>query len=624
MRQAGITAVSLGIFAWSTLEPEDGRYEFAWLDAIMDGLHQAGVGVFLATATAATPQWLNYAHPEVKRTKRDGTREVSRLRHNHCWSALTLRAKQTALIDRIAARYAQHPALKAWHIDNEYGGDGDAARCHCAGCIAGFQVWLRDRYGTIEQLNLAWWTRFWSHDYQSWEQIIPNEYDAVEALELNWRRYHATQIVATYRFQVERIRQFSTAPCFTNLHALPPSEIYVRPLARALDVIGYDSYPAIIGDPLLDDHELLMAAFTYDLMRTLGQGKPFWLIESCPAQPQWRPMRLKRPGVHRALSLQAVAHGADTVMYFQWRSGRGGMEKLHGAVIEHSDPAHSRTFAEVAQLGGELARMDGVAGTRRPAEVAIIYDPEARDAGLIQSGPGGQNDHLQHVLAWYRPLWKRGVTIDVVAPDDDLSAYKLILVPYAILATQTLADTLVASTATILVGPGCGLLDEDMSCWAGGKPGPLADLLGIRVRETDIPPANQRVALTPTVGSPMPIGAHGRWLMEVITCTNATVAATYGGEFYAGSPALTHCGRAWFLATSLEADDLAGLITTLAERALVTMPLALSAPDGVTVAQRAEHTFVCSVRESPTTVTFSSGEVKSVAACATDIYKSKR
>ena len=619
MRKAGITAVSLGIFSWSTLEPEDGRYEFGWLDHLMDGLHHAGVGVFLATATAATPQWLNFAHPEVKRTKRDGHREVSRMRHNHCWTSSILRAKQASLIDRLAARYAQHPALMAWHIDNEYGGDADAARCHCAGCITGFQTWLRERYGTIEKLNIAWWTRFWSHDYQSWEQIVPNEYDAVEALELNWRRYHATQIVNTYRFQVTRIRAHSMAPCFTNLHALPPTDLFVRPLARELDIIGYDSYPSIIGDPVHDDHELLMAAFTYDLMRSLGNGNPFWLIESCPGQPQYRTMRLKRPGVHRALSLQAVAHGADSVMYFQWRSGRGGMEKLHGAVIEQGDPTNSRTFAEVAQLGSELAAMEGIAGTRRPAEVAIIYDPEARDAGLIQSGPGGQTDHLHHVLAWYRPLWKRGVPIDIVAPDDDLSAYKVILVPYAILATQTLADTLAASTGTILVGPGSGMLDADLSCWPGGKPGPLSDLLGIRVRESDVPPANQRVALTPVAGSPLPSGAHGRWLMEVIDCIDATVAATYAGEFYAGSPALTHRGRAWFLATSLEGDALSGLISTLAQRALVHMPLALDAPDGVTVVTRGESTFVCSVRESATTVTFTSGYVMTLAACATEI-----
>lgn len=621
MKTAGITAVSLGIFAWSTMEPADGVYEFAWLDRIMDGLHGAGVGVFLATATAATPRWLTLAHPEIKHTRRDGTVEVARLRHNHCWSSPVYRAKSAALIDRLAARYAKHPALKAWHIDNEYGGSTDSARCYCARCLAGFQGWLHQRYGTIEALNLAWWTRFWSHDYQSWDQVRPNEYDAVEALELNWRRWHGQQVAEMYRFQRSAIRRHSTAPCFTNLHGLPPADVFLRPLAAEMDAIGYDAYPSITGDPANDDRELHGAAFTYDLMRSLGHGKPFWLIESCPGQPQWKSsMRLKRPGVHRALSLQAVAHGADTVMYFQWRAGRGGMEKLHGAVVEHGDPAKSRTFAEVAELGRELTTLDAIGGSRRPAQVAVVFDPEIRDAGLTQSGPGPapeHRDHLLHAKAWHRALWKRGVAIDVVGPDDDLTAYKLVLVPHAVLVSRTLAARLTATAATILVGAGAGLLDEDMSCWPGGKPGPLADILGIRVRESDIPPIDRRVALAPTPGSPLPAGAEGRWMMEVVDTEGAEVCATYAGEFYAGTPALTRKDDAWFLATDLADGDLGGLLADLAARAGIAIPLAQAAPDGVTLAERGGTTFVCSVREEPTELIFTDGRRLAVPACGT-------
>lgn len=618
MQRAGVTAVSLGIFAWSTIEPADGRYEFAWLDGIMDGLHGAGVGVFLATATAARPQWLGHAHPEVLRTGRNGQRDTVRMRHNNCWTSPVFRRKSAALIERLAERYAKHPALRAWHINNEYTGAEDNARCYCATCLSGFQQWLQQRYGTIDQLNRAWWTRFWSHDYQAWEQIRPQEYDAVEALELNWRRYHAQQVAEFYRFEVSVVRRHSTAPCFTNFHDFPPQSFDIRPLAEANDVLGYDSYPFIVGKPVEDDRQLQTAAFTYDLMRSLKHGAPFWMIESCPGQPQWKGhMRAKRPGVHRALSLQAVAHGADAVMYFQWRAGRGGMEKLHGAVVEHGDPAKSRVFGEVSALSSELAGLDALVGAGRPAKVALLYDITCRDAGLIQSGPGhheAHRDHLVHVQAWYRPLWKRGVTIDIVGPEDDLTGYKLVLAPQLTQLTAATAQRLHAAThagATLLVGPWSGLLDEDMSCWPGGRPGPLADILGVRCSEVDVLAPDATVALTPSPGSPLPVGSVGTWFCEIAETHRVEVLATFASEFYAGRPALTsrqhETGRALFLATCLGEADLDGLLTALAVSAGVPAgPLASPAPDGVSVQVRQQPDrawcIVTSVVEAETSV----------------------
>lgn len=615
MRRAGVTAVSLAIFAWASLEPEDGRYEFAWLDRLMDNLHAAGVGVFLATATAARPQWLGYAHPEVIMTKRDGVRENVRLRHNHCWSSPVLRRKAEALIVRLAERYTAHPALRAWHINNEYTGSVDFGRCYCTGCISGFQDWLRQRYGTLDKLNLSWWSRFWAHDYQDWSQIRPQEYDAVEALELNWRRYHAQQIADFYRFEVAAVRKHSQAPCFTNFHGLPPGSFDLQPLADAGDVLGHDAYPFITGKPATDDRELMQSGFTFDLMRSLKHGKPFWLIESCPGQPQWRSnMRAKRPGVHRALSLQAVAHGADTVMYFQWRAGRGGMEKLHGAVVEQIPVARSRMFNEVATLGQELAAMQALVGAGRPATVAMLYDITCRDAGLIQSGPSDQDvhrDHLHHVLAWYRPLWKRGVTVDIVGPNDDLTGYAVVLAPHLTLVTAATAERLSAAAtagAQVIVGPWSGLLDDDMACWPGGRPGPLAGMLGIAADEVDVLARDATVPVVAATG-PLQGGAAGRYFAEIIAVTDPAteVLATFGAEFYAGRPALTRrrqgAGSAWFLAAGLADGDLDRFIASFVPGVgVLTQP----APDGVTAAERCQPDqawcVVASVVEAPTTV----------------------
>ena len=258
MRQAGVNQASVGIFAWAAIEPERDRFEFAWLDGVMDRLQAQGVGVLLATPTAARPRWLAEAHPDVMQTRADGRRlQPGEGRHNPCWSSPVMRERSAIVIDRLARRYAGHPALLGWHINNEYGGAADGARCHCERCVAGFRRWLQQRYdGDLERLNRAWWTGFWSHQYQSWEQIRPGD-ATIEALNLNWNRYSSAQIADFCALEIAAVRRHSSAPVTTNLHG-GLDQYDIRALAGQLDFTSYDSYPEMHGVPAIAIRSITM------------------------------------------------------------------------------------------------------------------------------------------------------------------------------------------------------------------------------------------------------------------------------------------------------------------------------------------------------------------------------
>jgi Beta-galactosidase len=609
---AGINSVSVAIFAWAALEPEEGRYEFGWLDDIMDRCAKQNMAVVLATPSGAKPNWMALKYPEIRRmsppSSKDWStaqpvREPQQRRHNHCFTSPVYREKCVAMNTQLAKRYANHPALALWHVSNEYGGT-----CHCPLCYAEFRKWLQAKYKTLDALNQAWWTGFWSHTFTAWEEITIID-PTVDGMELDWRRFTTDQTVDFFRAESAPLREFAPdVPVCINTMGFYEGLDYWK-FAPHIDVATFDSYPDYHDRP---DPESMAAdsAMWYDLIRTFKGGKPFLLMESSPGPTNWKPVnRLTRPGVHRVKSLQAVAHGSDSVQYFQIRKGSGGAEKFHGAVIDHvgSEQApNTRMFQEVAQVGKDLRALAPVIGAATPARAAIISDWESRWAINASGGPTPYaKDSIRHCFFHNRPLWKRGVALDVINGDTALDGYRLVIAPSLYLLRDGFAarvEKFVADGGTFIATWLTGIADEKGLVYQNGYPGPLRKLLGIWAEEIDYLYADESNAIHFEPGNPS--GLEGdytaRNICDRIHAETARVAATYTRDFYANEPAVTvnsfGKGEAWYLAADCGHEFLDAFYAKLIERLRLPRALPADQPEGIAAQTRinenGEFTFV--------------------------------
>ena len=616
MPAAGVNEVSVGIFAWAALEPQRGQWDFEWLARLLDRLHAARVGVLLATPMAARPRWLAESHPEVMRTTADGKRASPGVwRHNPCWTAPVLRERAALICERLAQQFGGHPALLGWHIDNEFGGADDHARCYCDGCITGFRSWLQRRYGgDLERLNRAWWSRFWSHQYQSWDQIRPGD-GSLEALELNWRRYSSAMVGDFCAMQIAAVRRHSALPVTTNMHG-DLCHYDHGALATQLDFTSYDAYHDIEGDRG-DRARVHQIAFLVSATRGFGGGKPWLLMESCPSVVQWKPrQRLKRPGVHRALSLSMVGEGSDGVCYFQWRAGRGAMEKLHGAVLMQDAPTDTRIFREVSALGHELQRLSAVVGAATPAQVAIVWDVESEWARVLNSGLNSLPKPQQVAQQWHHSLWSASIAADVVDAGADLSGYQVVVVAGVFLLRPGFSERLLAAAAAgaqVLIDGLSAWVDADFACVAGGRPGPLRAALGLRAEEFDQLRADERLPCSDAQGW-LPSGAAvSEWFDRVIP-EGCQVLVEADGGFGARSPVVTRNtwdrGGFWYIAGGLEEAARRHLLARLTSEAGIR-PCLPELPQGVIARERRQpdrrFVFLASYGDGPSEVVLPPG-----------------
>ncbi|REK63594.1 MULTISPECIES: beta-galactosidase [Cohnella] len=596
MKLAGCNVMSVGIFAWAALEPEEGVFTFGWLDRVLDRLAEAGIYVWLATPSGARPAWMSEKYPEVRRVEANRVRNLHGMRHNHCYTSPVYREKTALLNGKLAERYANHPAVIGWHISNEYGGD-----CHCELCQEAFRGWLREKYGTLEALNAAWWTSFWAHTYTDWRQIespAPHGEYMVHGHNLDWRRFVTDQTVDFCRHEIRAVRAAHPAlPVTTNMHMIEGLDY--RKFADALDVISWDSYPT--WHEQKDDSKLAASvAFYHDLFRSLKR-KPFLLMECTPSLTNWQPVsKLKRPGMHRLSSLQAVAHGADSVQYFQWRKSRGSSEKFHGAVVDHAGHEHTRVFREVAELGRTLADISEIAGTATVAEAAILFDWDNRWAVKDAQGPRNMGIHYEEtVYAHHRALWAQGVATDVIGSDDDFGPYKLIVAPMLYLcreATGRKLERFVEAGGTLVATYWSGIVDENDLCHLGGFPGPLRKTLGIWAEEIEGWYDDDRNGIAMLPGNELGFGGEfeSHEIGERIHAESADVLAVYtdADSFYAGWPALTvnrfGKGNAYYMATRLKDDFLGAFYRKLAERAGLIRAVETDLPHGVSAQVRTD------------------------------------
>ena len=580
MQAAHFKVATVGVFAWVSLQPAEDRFTFEWLDTVLDKLTAGGRSVVLATPTAAQPAWLSRAYPDVIRADANGVRRHHGKRANYCPNAPDYRRLAAGIAGRLAERYAGLSSLLMWHVSNEYGG-----ACYCETCAVAFRRWLTARYSGLQELNSRWWTAFWSHTYTDWDEIDPpyaNGETLTGGLVLDYRRFQSESMLACFTAERDAIRAHSAdVPITTNFMGAYAGLDY-RAWAPDLDVISWDCYPLPGADPA-------DIAFEHDLNRGLKDGQPFMLMEQSPSSQSWQAVNaLKRPGVLRLWSYLAVAHGADSVMYFQWRRGRGGAEKFHGAVLEHHRDPGARVFREVAALGGELERLGKrVVGARTVARVAVLFDWNNWWAIDSAVGPIEDKRYVETVRRWYRAMWRRNIAVDVVFSDSDLASYDIVIAPMLHMVKTGVADrvqALLEARGTFVATVFSGVVDETDLAFEG-SPGPLRALLGIRVEEIDGLDPDQTNRIDMVDGS----GSYScSRLCEVLWPETAEVLATYGEDFYGGTPVVTRnpfgAGQAYYVATDPEDRFLDDFVGGLLEAHDIRAPL--DVPPGVEVATR--------------------------------------
>jgi beta-galactosidase len=555
---ARIDTVTLGVFDWALTQPAPDVYDFSLLDRIVERATAQGRNICMATGTGALPPWLGRAHPQVTRTDFEGRRHRYGQRHNACPSSPVFRRLSTELARRVARRYAGNPSIVAWHVGNEYGG-----ACYCDLCAAGFRAWLRARYTTLDGLNAAWYTTFWSHTFTDWAEVEPPsvltehwrgpDHTAFPGMTLDYLRFMSDAMLANFVDEKAAIRESSPGvPVTTNFMGMYRPIDYHR-WAAHLDFVSWDNYPP-------DDSSQARMALTHDLMRGLKGGQPFWLMEQTPSTTASREVNpLKRPGLMRLWSWQAVAHGADAVLFFQMRASRGACEKYHGAVIGHAGRPDTRVFREVAALGAELDRLGGAAlGARTPARVAVLFDWDSWWALELSDGPSRLVRYQQLVLAYHRALWDAGVDVDAVAVTADLTGYDVVVAPGLHMLKGDLAQRLeqvARRGGSVLSTFLSGRVDGNDNAFLMDVPGPLGPLMGIRVDEWD--------ARGPDVVNPVRLSAGGtpldvesRLVFELVIPQGAETVGTYQADFYAGTPAVTRnrfgAGYGWYVAAGLD------------------------------------------------------------------------
>ncbi|MBU5421221.1 beta-galactosidase [Cellulomonas hominis] len=610
MQRAGVNLATVGVFSWARLEPREGEYDFAWLDRVLDVLHAGGVRVDLATATASPPPWLARAYPGTLPVTADGVRLSPGSRQAYCPSSPDFRAAAGRLVRAVAERYGDHPALVLWHISNEYG--CHVARCYCDASAAAFRRWLEEKYGDITALNDAWGTAFWSQRYDTFEEILPPRATPAypnPTQQLDFDRFSSDELLACFLAEKAILREVTPdVPVTTNFMGVFRGADYWR-WAPHVDVVADDLYP----DPA-DPDGARTAAMARDLMRSLGRGRPWLLMEQAANAANMRPSNApKAPGQMRALSYQAVARGADGILFFQWRQSRAGAESFHSAMLPHAG-ADTRVFREVEQLGAELRGLGRVLGVTATARAALVLDWDSWWA-IEQRGLPMHSSYLSLVTPWHAALTEAGVLVDLVRGDEDLTGYSLVVVPSLFVASDAQVAALDAAAragATVLVTAQSAIVDEHLHVRLGGYLGGLQQTLGVWVEEF-VPlagawkrpgsfPVRDEATIPPTVplaGADLPEGAAGVEWSEVVRLHDAEVRARFaGGGVLDGRPALTRRatgdGAAWYLATRLGVADTAALVAVLlSEAGLTAAPVHRGDAGGwVETVRRGDLTFV--------------------------------
>lgn len=615
MKEAGVNLVTLAVFSWSRLETADGVYDFGWLDEIMDLLHANGIGVDLATPDAVPPAWLIARHPDILPVLADGSTFGFGSRQHFDVSHPAYREKSLAMAEKMGERYASHPALCMWHVNNEYGPVSYGPHADRA-----FREWLQDKYGSLDKLNAAWSTDVWGQVYSDWSQVNapaqPRTWSN-PSRRLDFHRFTSDSMLAHYTAERDILRRHTPdLPIVTNFMRFYKNNDYWAWAAEE-DAAALDIYP----DPREDDAHVA-AALNFDLMRSLRKGQPWLVMEQATgAVSQWSVNVSKLPGKMRLGSYQAIAQGADSILFFQWRQARGGTERFHSGMVNHAGP-NTRIFREVCDLGQELKHLGAITGTRSTAKVAMVFDWDCWWALELGNSPRSDLNYPQEVLRLYRPFFEANATVDFVDTRSDLSQYTLLVLPATYLLSDEAAQRIedwVAGGGRLVASYLSGIVDPDNTIRLGGYPGALRNVLGAWSEEMHpLPGEGEEVKLSTADGGT----ASADYWTEHLHATTADVLASYASGRLAGAPAVTRNsfggGSAVYLSARVDSNFLAELLA--AERAAAGVRPELDAPLGVQVRRRAgsgrSYLMVLNHNDAPALVDVGAGGTDLLAGAA--------
>lgn len=604
-RNARINSATINVFSWAKLQPAEERYNFTQLDEIIDMLSRENYEIVLATSTAALPAWMVKRYPEVARTDYEGRHHKFGQRHNACPNSPVYQKFAAELAGKLAERYGKNEHISCWHVNNEYGG-----ACYCENCEKAFRVWLRKKYRTIEALNEAWNLEFWGHTVYDWDEIVlPNALSegigenktAFAGISIDYCRFMSDSMLDNFIMEREAIRRYdSETPVTSNLMGTYKGLDYFK-WAKEMDIVSWDNYPAY-------DTPWSYTAMCHDLMRGL-KDEPFLLMEQTPSQQNWQKYNaLKRPGQMRAQSYQTMAHGADSIQFFQLRRSIGGCEKFHGAVIGHVGTDDTRVFREVKQLGEELEKLSGIIpGSRNTAEVGIIFDWDNYWGLEYTSGPSIDLAYVDQIHQMYRFFYDKNIAVNLIPYDADFCQYKMVAAPVLYMVKKGMREaleTFVKKGGVLVTTYMSGIVNQSDNVYPGGYPGPLRELAGVWVEEIDAISPEQSNEVVFFDGTK----SKCRLVCDLMHLEGAECLGEYGSDFYAGSPAVTRHvfgdGTVFYIGTNMEEDGLAKVLEMAVKEAGVKQVIPEKTELEITC-RRAEGCriyFVMNFKDKPLTI----------------------
>jgi beta-galactosidase len=567
-KDAHINSATINVFSWAKIQPAEDVYDFSELDDIVDMLSNENYDIVLATSTGAVPAWMAKRYPEIERTDWNGIHHKFGERHNACPNSLVFQKYSARLAGKLAERYGKNPHVKCWHISNEYGGI-----CYCENCEKAFRRWLKKKYKTLDNVNRAWNTEFWGHTIYDWDEIVApnalgeglwNESTAFAGISIDYMRFNSDGMLKNYINERDAIRKHDPdAVITTNLMGTYKQLDYFK-WAKEMDIISWDNYPSY-------NTPWSYSAMCHDLMRGL-KDQSFMLMEQTPSQQNWQKYNsLKRPGQMRAQSYQTIAHGADTIQFFQLRRSVGGCEKFHGAVISHAGTENTRVFREVQQLGAELERLGGtILGSRNEAQVGIVFDWDNYWGLEYTSGPSEDLKYVDQIHSYYEFFYNKNIPVNMIPVDADFSRYKIVVAPVLYMVKDGMKEALesfVKNGGILLTTYMSGIVDQSDNVYLGGYPGPLRDLAGIWVEEID--------ALAPEQSNSVRFRSGEAYqcnlVCDRIHLESAKSLGEYECDFYAKEPAVTRNsygdGSVYYVGTQLSKEGKEYLLHTVCEQA---------------------------------------------------------